>query len=153
VADSQLVRKSPFSCTFYNAASGLLGARAPKVAIVGKDDEDRVGWSAILRKRIVQHNIRVISKWYDQIRFPRICSLLGLDAASAEACISELAADKAVFAKLDRPAGIVVFARPRPATEALTDFTTDIDTVMALVEKTRHLIEKEYMVRNITATR
>jgi len=135
------------------AAAGVaaprLGARAPRSLIVPKDDEDRVGWAAVFRKRIVQHNVRVVAKWYTRIHTARLAGLLGLDDATAEAVGSEMSGEKVLHAKIDRPAGVTVFGHTRPATEVLTAFTSDIDTVMALAEKTRHLIEKERMVRSI----
>jgi 26S proteasome regulatory subunit N5 len=43
----------------------------------------------------------------------------------------------------------VVFQRPRPAEEVLSDWASDIDSVLGLVETTQHLIQKEYLVRGI----
>ena len=80
---------------------------APGVAssLVRKEDEPRSPWAPILHKRIVQHNVRVAAKWYDAVTAPRLAALLGVDAATAEATVAELVSDKALYAKIDRPAG------------------------------------------------
>ena len=75
----------------------------------------------------------------------------GLDAASAEAVVAELASDGTLHARIDRPAGVVVFARPRPAAETLTDWGADVATVLGLLEKTQHLILKEALLRDMQA--
>lgn len=135
--------------------AGVVGRTGGGVAtaIVRKEDEERAGWAAILHKRIVQHNVRVLAKWYARITTARLAALLGLDAATTEAAVSELAADKALYAKIDRPAGVVVFARPRPAEEVLSEWAADLDKVLSLTETTSHLIQREYLVRGITAGR
>ena len=46
-------------------------------------------------------------------------------------------------------AGVVVFQRPRPSAEVLSDYSADVEAVLALVEKTTHLIRKEYMVHGV----
>lgn len=144
---------SSSSSSAAGAAGGVVGRTGGGVAtaIVRKEDEERAGWAAILHKRIVQHNVRVLAKWYTRITTVRLAGLLGLDAATTEAAVSELAADKALYAKIDRPAGIVVFARPRPAEEVLSEWAADLDKVLSLTETTSHLIQREYLVRGITA--
>lgn len=124
---------------------------ALKSSIVTKEDEDRSQWLPILHKRIVQHNVRVIAKDYARVRFDRLSSILGLDAPTSEAMVSELVSGKSIYARIDRPAGIVVFERPRPASEVLSEWGSDLDTVLSLLEKTTHLIQKEYMVHAVQA--
>ncbi len=114
-----------------------------------KEDEPRSQWWPIFRKRIVQHNIRVIAGTYSRVRFERLADILGLDAPTTEALVSELVAAKSIYGRIDRPSGIVVFERPRPATEVLSDWAADLETVLSLVEKTSHLIQNEYMVHGV----
>ena len=68
------------------------------------------------------------------------------DGATTEAMVSELVSAGAIYARMDRPAGLVVFARPRPATEVLTEWASDLDQVLSLVDKATHLINKELLV-------
>ncbi len=114
-----------------------------------KEDEARSLWWPVFHKRIVQHNIRVAAGSYSRIRFDRLAQLLDLDAPTTEAMVSELVTSKSIWARIDRPAGIVVFERPRPATEVLSDWATDLDQVLNIVEKTTHLIQKELMVHGL----
>ena len=93
----------------------------------------------------MQHNIRTLAKAYCRISFARLTELLGVDAPTAEMALSELASDKAVWAKIDRPAGVVVLQQPRPAAEVLTSWAHDINSVLGLVDKVTHLVQKDRM--------
>ena len=44
------------------AVSGELASSA-----VAKEDEPRASWATILHKRVLQHNVRVIAKWYQKV--------------------------------------------------------------------------------------
>jgi 26S proteasome regulatory subunit N5 len=122
---------------------GLKPAGALISKVVLKEDEGRSMWWDILTKRVVQHNIRVIAKSYSRCTFSRLAQILALDAPTTEAMVSELVSNGSIYAKIDRPAGIVVFARPRPATEVLSDWATDLNQILSLLDNTTHLISKE----------
>merc|ERR1712019_103124 len=47
----------------------------------------------VFRKRVVQHNIRVISKYYRRMSSPRLAELLGITELEAEERVSEMVAD------------------------------------------------------------
>jgi 26S proteasome regulatory subunit N5 len=49
---------------------------------------------------------------------------------------------KSIFARIDRPAGIVDFRKKKGTEEVLNDWNSDIGKLLALVEKTTHLIGK-----------
>merc|ERR1711865_1183660 len=53
----------------------------------------------LLRKRVVQHNIQVISGYYDEITTKRLNELLGLSDKEVELELSELVCSKFVHAK------------------------------------------------------
>lgn len=143
----------PPSAAAVAAAAAVTGGAGPRItsSIVALEDEPRASWWQLLHKRIVQHNVRVISKCYTRIRSSRLSFLLGLDAATTEAVLSELVSSKHLYGRIDRPAGIVVFARPRPATEVMTEWSRDVDSVLNVLERTTHLIQKEYMVKGMAA--
>jgi len=128
------------------AALQLRPSGALASSIVRKEDEPSAQWWAILHKRVVQHNLRVVAAAYSRCRFARLAELLGLDAPTTEAMVSELVSGGDIFAKMDRPAGVVVFEKPRPATAVLTDWARDLDEVLSLIDKTTHLIQKETLV-------
>ena len=51
-----------------------------------------------------------------------------------------------IYAKIDRPADISRFAKPKNPDEILGDWSSDINTLLNLVEDTTHAINKEMMV-------
>jgi 26S proteasome regulatory subunit N5 len=97
----------------------------------------------------VQHNIRVIAGYYSRLTASRLSELLRLPVASTEVLLSEMVSTKQLYAKVDRPAGIVEFRRPQLATEVLNTYATDLSQLLQLVEKTCHMIGKENMIHNI----
>jgi len=101
---------------------------------------------AMLKKRIVQHNIKVISEYYEQIHTKRLCELIGLGDKEAEAELSELVCSKFVSAKIDRPAGTIKFGKRQTYTDRLNDWSDGITKMLDLVENTCHMIQKEQMV-------
>merc|ERR1711920_57247 len=100
----------------------------------------------MFKKRIVQHNIKVISGYYDQIHIKRLCELLQLSDKETELELSELVCSKFVHAKIDRPGGTVRFGLKPTYTDRLNDWSDNITKMLDLVENTCHLIQKEQMV-------
>lgn len=100
----------------------------------------------MLEKRTTQHNIKVVSEYYDQIHMKRLCELIGLPEARVEKELSELVCSKFVFAKIDRPAGTIKFGQKQTYTDRLNDWSGSISKMLDLVENTCHLIQKEQMV-------
>jgi 26S proteasome regulatory subunit N5 len=106
-------------------------------------------WRLMTHTRSTQHNLRVAAKYYKQIRISRLAVLLGLSEADTEVHLSALVSEGEIFAKMDRPAGIVRFAPKVSAEETLTEWASDIDELLSLVERTCHLINKENMIHKI----
>jgi 26S proteasome regulatory subunit N5 len=100
-------------------------------------------------ERIVQHNLRVIAGYYRRIKFQRMTEMLGLDLASLERHLGELAASGDAYVKIDRPAGIVAFGEPKQAAVVLSDWASDIGKMLTLMESTCHLINRENMVHKL----
>lgn len=100
----------------------------------------------MLKKRVVQHNIKVVSEYYEQIHTKRLCELIGLSDKEAEAELSELVCSKFVHAKIDRPAGTIKFGQKQTYSDRLNEWSGSISKVLDLVENTCHLIQKEQMV-------
>merc|ERR1712113_770348 len=100
----------------------------------------------MLKKRVVQHNIKVISGYYDQIHTSRLCELLGLSDKETEEELSELVCSKFIFAKIDRPDGTIKFGQKPTHTDRLNGWSDSITKMLDLVENTCHLIQKEQMV-------
>ena len=102
-----------------------------------------------LRKRVIEHNVRVVAKYYTQIMMPRLCQLLDLDEEETEKYLSQLVTDKTVYAKIDRPARVVTFAKARGPDEVLNEWSSDMRSLLGLLERIDHLITKEEMMARI----
>lgn len=102
-----------------------------------------------LRKRVIEHNVRVIAKYYTRIRLDRLCVLLDLKEEETEKYISELVVAKTIYARIDRPAGIITFAKQRGPDEVLNEWSSDMKSLLGLLERIDHLITKEEMMARI----
>jgi 26S proteasome regulatory subunit N5 len=125
---------------------------ATEIPISSSDDPKAHTRYLDLRKRVIEHNVRVIAKYYTQIRMPRLCQLLDLDEEETEKYISQLVTAKTVYAKIDRPARIVNFAKTRDADEVLNEWSADMRSMLGLLERIDHLITKEEMMARIQKT-
>ncbi|KAI7688122.1 hypothetical protein SSS_08729 [Sarcoptes scabiei] len=91
-------------------------------------------------------NIRVMAKYYSKITLKRMAELLGLTKEQTEEALSALVVSKTVWAKIDRSLGIVNFEMSKNPNEVLNDWSFSIDSLMNLVGKINHLINKEEMI-------
>jgi len=105
----------------------------------------------VLRKRVNQHNIRIASLYYEKIRIERCCSLMKLTQKELEAEVSELVVNKTIYARIDRPAGIIRFGKLPTSEARLNGWAGSIDKVLDLVQETCHLIQKERMIQEARA--
>ena len=105
-----------------------------------------------LRKRVIEHNVRVIANYYTRIQMGRLTQLLDLNEDETEKYISDLVTNKTVYAKIDRPARIVSFAKPRDADDVLNEWSSNMKSLLGLLERIDHLITKEEMMARIQPT-
>ncbi|KAF8419648.1 PCI domain-containing protein [Tirmania nivea] len=115
-------------------------------AVGGLKSEQR--W-ADLRKRVIEHNVRIVAKYYTRIKMDRLKVLLDLDEDETESYLSQMVTQKTVYAKIDRPARIVSFAKPRDANDVLNEWSGNMKSLLGLLERIDHLITKEEMMANI----
>ncbi|ORX46523.1 PCI-domain-containing protein [Hesseltinella vesiculosa] len=113
-----------------------------------KTDDGNKRWKE-LHHRVIEHNIRVIAKYYTRITTKRLTQLLDLNDKDAEEFLAKLVVSKTIHARIDRPAGIITFQVKKDANHILNDWSRDINSLLNLVEKTCHLISKEEMVHSI----
>ncbi|BET01885.1 26S proteasome [Nesidiocoris tenuis] len=99
-----------------------------------------------LRSRVVQHNIRIMAKYYTRITLQRMSELLDMSIEETEETLSEMVTSKSVQAKTDRPAGIVVFKAAQQPNDVLNDWASNLTDLMRLLNNTTHLINKEHMI-------
>jgi len=114
-----------------------------------KEEASRI-WED-LSLRIIEHNIRVIAKYYNRIRTTRLAQLLCLNIPETEKHLSRLVVSGSVFAKMDRPHGIIAFKKAEQASDVLNSWGSDIENLLGLVENTCHLIHRENMVHKLGA--
>jgi 26S proteasome regulatory subunit N5 len=102
-------------------------------------------WQEIFHSRIVQHNVRVAALHYERIHLTRLAQLLQLEPSRLENEIASMVSDGTVYAKIDRPADIVRFQQKQTPESILSEWASDLDKLLHLVETTTHLIHKEQM--------
>lgn len=102
-----------------------------------------------LQDRVVQHNLRVVARYYQRIRSARLASLLGLSYDVLEKHLSEIASGGDLYLKIDRPAGIVSFHEPQSPEQVLTEWSSDVAKMLHLMEATCHIINRENMVYKV----
>lgn len=84
----------------------------------------------------VPQNIRVVAEYYTRITLTRLTSLLDLSLAATEEILARLVVSGTVWARIDRPAGIVNFRAKRSAEDVMNDWSSDMQKLLGLVEKT-----------------
>ncbi|KAF2757403.1 hypothetical protein EJ05DRAFT_538614 [Pseudovirgaria hyperparasitica] len=123
-------------------------------AKAGQSDEPKAlqRWKD-LKKRVTEYNVRVVSTYYTRIRMPRLTQLLDLTEDETEKFISELVTAKTIYARIDRPAQIVNFAKTRDADDVLNEWSGNMKSLLGLLERIDHLITKEEMMASIQPTK
>ena len=128
------------------ATDVFMAAAPPTATVEVKKAHERY---EALRKRVIEHNVRVVAKYYTRIRTPRLCQLLDLEEEETEKYLSQLVTDKTVYARIDRPAKVVTFAKARGPDEVLNEWSSDMRSLLGLLERIDHLITKEEMMARI----
>lgn len=118
---------------------------SPATEVFTRTEEGNTRWKD-LRSRIVEHNIRIMAKYYTRIRLSRMAELLALSEAETEDCLSDMVVAGCVAAKTDRLEGIIDFSQQLDPLENLNEWSRNTNKLMDLVMKTTHLINKEEMV-------
>jgi len=99
-----------------------------------------------LRKRVVQHNLKVVETYYTRVNSPHLAGLLQLTPDEMEKELSDFVCSKFLFARIDRLAGIVTFGKQPDAEDTLNGYASSVKELLALVENSCHLIQREEMV-------
>lgn len=80
----------------------------------------------MLQVRLVEHNIRVMAAYYSRVRTTRMAELLELPEAEAEKHLSNLVSNGTIFAKIDRPARVVVFKKKDDPNDILNNWASGL---------------------------
>lgn len=115
-----------------------------------KNDAGIKRWSDF-KTRIVEHNMRVMAKYYTRIYTKRMANLLDLTESETEEFLSNLVTNKTINGKIDRLAGIVTFENQKDINQVLNDWSYNLNNLMGYINKTTHLINKEEMVYAVKA--
>ncbi|ODM94279.1 26S proteasome non-ATPase regulatory subunit 12 [Orchesella cincta] len=99
-----------------------------------------------LKDRVVEHNIRIMAKYYTRVTLERMSVLLDLSKDKVEEVLCNMVVAAQVQGKIDRPSGIVSFQATKDPSELLNDWSHNLNTLMTLIQRTTHLINKEEMV-------
>lgn len=99
-----------------------------------------------LRNRVVEHNIRIMAKYYTKITLTRMAELLDLPVDETEACLCNLVETGVINARTDRPAGVVRFTGTQEPAALLDAWASSLSKLMSLVNHTTHLIHQEEML-------
>lgn len=105
-----------------------------------------------LRSRVIEHNLRVISDYYTRITLSRLNHLLDLTESETEQFIISLVNQGVIFAKINRPAKVVSFAKPKDSNELLNEWSNNVDELLGQIETIGHLITKEEMMNGIKSS-
>lgn len=116
------------------------------------DNQPYTRWQDF-RKRVIEHNVRVVAKYYTRIQMGRLTELLDLTEEETEKYISDLVTSKTIYAKIDRPARLISFSKPRDADDVLNEWSSDMKSLLSHLERIDHLITKEEMMARIMPTR
>lgn len=127
----------------------LYGDLLKSVDIFSPRSEDGKGTFRFkeFHKRAIEHNIRVVYKYYNRISFKRLQTFLEIDERETEQILSELVENGTIFAKIDRPSGVISFIKPKKTEDILNDWSYDISKLLGLVETVTYQIEKERAVQ------
>ena len=81
-------------------------------------------------------NIRVVAEYYSRIRMNRLTALLDLSPQQTEETLSRLVVSGTVWARIDRPAGIINFRNKKSPEDVMNEWSSDMQRLLGLVEKT-----------------
>lgn len=139
---TQELMRWPIIKEMYHSELELSDVFNPKFETSTKHWED-------LRNRVIEHNLRVISTYYTRITLARLNELLDLKESETEQFISLLVNQGTIYGKINRPAKLVEFAKPKDSNELLNEWSNNVDSLLGHIETIGHLITKEEMMAGI----
>lgn len=100
-----------------------------------------------LIRQLVQHNIRVIERYYSRITLARMSQCVGVSIERAENELCDMVVNKRIQAKINRLAGIVVFSKRKQFTnDRLNAWNYDLKVTLDKIEQTCQLINREKVI-------
>ena len=100
-----------------------------------------------LIRQLVQHNLRVIEKYYSRISLARMSQLVGVSVERTENELGDMVVNGRIGAKINRLAGIVTINKRKQFTnERLNSWNNDLKMTLDKIETTCHLIDREKVI-------
>lgn len=88
-------------------------------------------------RQLIQHNLRVIEKYYSKIKITTMARLVGVPEDRAESELCDMVVNKRIQAKINRLAWQVNFQKKNKNTEGvLGDWNRDVTSLLDKVEQT-----------------
>jgi 26S proteasome regulatory subunit N5 len=106
----------------------------------------------VFNLKIIEHNIRVISTYYENIKIDRLVELLNIDAKSmnVESVIMDMINNNQITAKINRPLGIINFIPfANDNKNIITQWTDNLELLLNHIDVIDNLIDKEKIVHGI----
>jgi 26S proteasome regulatory subunit N5 len=93
--------------------------------------------------------MRIMAKYYTRVRTQKMAELLDLTKDEAEQFLSNLVSNKTISAKIDRLQDIVTFQQNKSPQDILNEWSVNLNSLMTIINKTCHLINKEETVHAV----
>lgn len=120
----------------------------PSTQVFASNEQGRQCWNDF-KARVVEHNMRIMAKYYTRVRMEKMASLLDLNLDEAEQFLSNLVSNKTIVAKIDRLSNIVTFEQKKSPQDILNQWSNNLNSLMNIINKTCHLINKEETVHAV----
>jgi 26S proteasome regulatory subunit N5 len=124
----------------------LLSSEIGRVPVGLKEQlQDEEKWKMLVR-RINQHNVRVVQKYYSRISLRRLSELLELSLEATEEELRDMVSYMGFKAKINRPEGFVYFPKGTETAGLLNNWGANIFSLLNRLEEISHLIQREASV-------
>ncbi len=92
---------------------------------------------------LVQHNVRIISKYYGELTLTRVSELLKVEREYCEEQICALNNKKVISCRIDRIDGVIDFKPVENEQYLLKNWNESINNILELVDVATNLIHRE----------
>lgn len=101
----------------------------------------------ILDDRVIQHDIMVANRFYTHVEMGRLAELINITTEKLEEEIASMVMDETIYARMDRPAGLVKFGKKKEPDVLLSEWARNIDGFLQCTEVCSRLAKKERITR------
>mmetsp|Transcript_6785 Transcript_6785/g.12226 ORF Transcript_6785/g.12226 Transcript_6785/m.12226 type:complete len:381 (-) Transcript_6785:1490-2632(-) len=101
---------------------------------------------ALLTRRVNQHNIRTVQRYYRRVTLNRLSQLLKLSREVTEEELRDMVSYEGLSAKINRPEGYVVFRKAADTNSVLNAWGNDVQSLLLKLEEITQLIQREHIL-------